>query len=105
MASDDRQSRRHFMRKVLAGATLAPLATAGFAAGGGTAELPLLNPGDPEAKKVKYIEDATQEKSATKGNNCGTCSSVPLRFRFIIAPRFHPADGAPIQTSAHPGNA
>lgn len=85
MASDDRQSRRQFMRKVLAGATLAPLATAAFAAGG-TAELPLLNPGDAEAKKVKYTEDATQEKSATKGNNCGTCALYEGTYKSTQGP-------------------
>jgi high potential iron-sulfur protein len=73
MTWDDKQSRRRFMRKVLAGAALAPLTTACLTASG-AADLPLLNPDDPEAKKVRYTEDASHEKSATKGNNCGTCA-------------------------------
>lgn len=85
MASDDKQSRRQFMQKVLVGAALAPLASASLAATG-TAELPLLNPGDPEAKKVKYTEDATQEKAATKGNNCGTCALYEGTYKSTQGP-------------------
>jgi hypothetical protein len=73
MGSDDSQSRRRFVRKLLLGAALVPLAavrpTTGHAA-----DLPLLSPDDPDAKKVKYTEDATKVKSAVKGNNCANCA-------------------------------
>lgn len=78
MTSGNNQSRRRFVGKLILGAALAPLATvrlpAGDAAEGHMADLPLLSTEDPAAKKVKYTEDATQEKSATKGNNCANCA-------------------------------
>src|SRR2546426_549920 len=63
MATDD--SRRRFLGKLILGATLAPLATVRLTASH-AADLPLLSPDDPEAKKVKYTEDATQAKRTTK---------------------------------------
>jgi hypothetical protein len=73
MASNDSQARRRFVGKLLLGAALVPLATMRPSAGR-AADLPLLSPDDPEAKKVKYTEDATKEKSATKGNTCANCA-------------------------------
>src|SRR6201999_880653 len=73
MASDDNQSRRQFLGKLVLGTALAPLACSRLALGA-TADLPLLSPEDPAAKKVKYTEDATKEKSAVKDNNCGNCA-------------------------------
>jgi hypothetical protein len=72
MASEQNQSRRKFVQKLMLGATLAPLAMARLTASQ-AANQPLLSPDDPAAKKVKYVEDATQEKSA-KGNTCSTCA-------------------------------
>jgi hypothetical protein len=73
MANEENPSRRRFMRKLLLGAALAPVATARFTVGH-AADLPLLSPQDPAAQKVKYTEDATQEKSAVKDNKCGNCA-------------------------------
>ena len=73
MASDNDSSRRHFVRKLLLGAALAPLATTRLSTSH-AADLPLLSPDDPEARKVKYTEVAAGDKSATKGNNCGNCA-------------------------------
>jgi hypothetical protein len=73
MAAHDNQSRRQFVRKLALGATLAPLAMARLTTSR-AADLPLLSPDDPAATKVKYTEDASSAKSATKGNNCATCS-------------------------------
>jgi High potential iron-sulfur protein len=73
MAAEEDSSRRQFMRKLVLGATLAPLATARLTTSR-AADLPLLSPDDPAAKKVKYTEDASTEKGATKGNNCATCA-------------------------------
>jgi hypothetical protein len=71
MTSDDRQSRRVFVRKLMLGAALAPLATV---RSGRAADLPLLSPDDPAAHKVKYLEDAGTQKGLTKGNTCATCA-------------------------------
>jgi hypothetical protein len=73
MAVEENPSRRQFVRKLVLGATLAPLAMVRLTTGR-AADLPLLSLDDPAARKVKYTEDATTEKSATKGNNCATCS-------------------------------
>ena len=73
MASNDSQSRRRFVGKLLLGAALVPLATVRPTTGH-AADLPLLSTDDPAAKKVRYTEDATTEKSAIKGNNCANCA-------------------------------
>lgn len=68
MTRDNGPTRRRF----LLGATLAPLALTRLETGR-AADQPLLSADDPAATKVKYIEDASKEKSA-KGNKCATCS-------------------------------
>src|ERR1700730_15742945 len=72
MASEENQSRRKFVQKLMLGATLAPLAVARLTASH-AADQPLLSPDDPAARKVKYVEDARKEKSA-KGNKCSNCA-------------------------------
>jgi hypothetical protein len=71
MSAEDNRTRRRFVQKLLLGATLTPLALARLSTSK-AADQPLLSPDDPAAVKVKYTEDATQEKSA-KGNKCATC--------------------------------
>jgi hypothetical protein len=73
MAAQEDSSRRRFIRKLLLGATFAPLAMARLTTSR-AADLPLLSPDDPAAKKVKYTEVASSDKGATKGNNCATCA-------------------------------
>lgn len=73
MTKRDDPSRRKLVRGLLLGVTLAPIAAARFTAVH-AADLPLLSPDDPAAKKVKYTEDATKEKSAIKDSTCATCS-------------------------------
>lgn len=73
MAAEENPSRRRFVRKLVLGAALAPLALTRLTTSR-AADLPLLSPDDPAAKKVKYTEDASSEKSATKGNTCATCA-------------------------------
>lgn len=70
MSAEDNRTRRRFVQKLLLG-SLAPLALARLSTSK-AADQPLLSPDDPAAVKVKYIEDATKEKSA-KGNKCATC--------------------------------
>jgi hypothetical protein len=72
MTRDYNPTRRRFVQKVLLGATLAPLALARLSPSRAAADQPLISPEDPAAVKVKYTEDATQEKTA-KGNKCSTC--------------------------------
>jgi hypothetical protein len=85
MASDDNQSRRRFVRKLLVGAALAPLATARLTTSEAT-ELPLLNPDDPDAKKVKYTENATTAKATAKDNNCGNCALYEGTYKSAQGP-------------------
>jgi len=66
MAAHDKQSRRQFVRKLALGATLAPLAMARLTTSR-AADLPLLSPDDPAAKKVKYTEDASSVKKPDEG--------------------------------------
>jgi hypothetical protein len=73
MAAEENPSRRQFVRKLVLGATLAPLALTRLTTSHAV-DLPLLSPDDPAAKKVKYTEDASTEKSATKGNKCANCA-------------------------------
>jgi High potential iron-sulfur protein len=37
------------------------------------ADTPLLSPDAPEAKKVKYVEDATKAQGAVSGSTCANC--------------------------------
>lgn len=73
MAAEENPSRRRFIRKLVLGATAAPLAMARLTTSR-AADLPLLSPEDPAAQKVKYIEDAGSNKSAAKSNSCATCA-------------------------------
>ena len=73
MAAEENPSRRRFVRKLVLGAALAPLALSRLTTSR-AADLPLLSPDDPAAKKVKYTEDASSQKSVSKGNTCATCA-------------------------------
>jgi len=74
MASQGNPSRRQLLRKLLLGATLAPLATVRLTGTQAAVDLPLLSPDDPAARKVRYTEEASREKSATKGSSCANCA-------------------------------
>jgi hypothetical protein len=71
MSSIDRPSRR----RVLQGFTLGAAAwclnkRAALAAD----SLPLLSPDAPEAKAVKYVEDASKAQGALPGSTCANCA-------------------------------
>ena len=74
MKSTERLARRRLLQNLTLGVPLLPLAllriTPGEAA---DAPLPLLSPDAPEAKAVKYVEDATQAQGALKGSTCANC--------------------------------
>lgn len=70
MNRDTSPSRRRLLQRLAIGLTVAagPLRTA-FAA-----PAPLLAVEAPEARAVKYVEDARQAKEAQPGSNCGNCA-------------------------------
>jgi High potential iron-sulfur protein len=62
-------SRRTLLKSLVLAAAAGSLASVEL----GAAEAPLIAEDDPEAKAVKYVEDATQAREAG-GNRCDTCS-------------------------------
>jgi hypothetical protein len=84
MASDDKPSRRQFVGKLLLGA-LTPLAVSRPTVSR-AADLPLLSPDDPEARKVKYTENASTAKGATKDSNCGNCALYEGTYKSTQGP-------------------
>lgn len=71
LSSPESESRRRLLRNIALAASLGTLASARLRAAG--EELPLLSVEDPQAKAVKYVEDARQAKEA-EGNTCANCS-------------------------------
>jgi hypothetical protein len=68
-----RSTRRRFLKRValaVAGAPAAALGLRQALAAGGT----LLNPADPAARAVKYVEDAKRAHNAPAANICGNCA-------------------------------
>ena len=63
-------ARRRLLRWLALAAPLAALAVKPPAR---AAAAPLLDPASPEAKAVKYVEDATQASGATPGSTCANC--------------------------------
>jgi High potential iron-sulfur protein len=72
MTRDQSLSRRRFLQRFAIGLSVAPLAAGplrcAFAAPG-----PLLSVNAPEARAVKYVENAKDAKGAQPGSNCGNC--------------------------------
>lgn len=64
--------RRRVLARLLMGASLAPLALL-HARRSQAADLPLLEPSSPAARKLKYVADASQAKALAKGNSCASC--------------------------------
>ena len=65
-------SRRRLLRRLALGALVAPLA-AGAWRTTRAASAPLLSVDAPEAKAVKYVENARDAHGAAPGNNCANC--------------------------------
>jgi High potential iron-sulfur protein len=72
MTSDDRLSRRRVLQGFALGVPLLPLAGAPLRKARG-AEPALLSPDAPEAKAVKYVEDASKAQGAVRGSTCANC--------------------------------
>jgi hypothetical protein len=72
MSEEVSLSRRRLLRRLALGACVAPLA-AGALRPTLAASAPLLSMDAPEAKAVKYVENAKDAPGATAGNNCANC--------------------------------
>ena len=66
-------SRRKLLTRLALGVGLAPLA-AGTVRPALAAAAPLLPVGAPEAKALKYVEDARQAKVTVPGSTCANCA-------------------------------
>lgn len=64
--------RRRLLTRLLMGASVAPLALLRTQRSQ-AADLPLLEPSSPAAKKREYVADASKAKALTKGNSCASC--------------------------------
>ena len=65
-------SRRLLLQRLALGASLTPL-LAGRMRRAIAAPAPLLSVDAPEAKAVKYVEDASKARGATPGSSCASC--------------------------------
>ena len=66
-------SRRRLLQRLLLGVSLAPVAAGGLRAAL-AAPAGLLQASAPEAKAVKYVENAKDAKGAAAGNTCANCA-------------------------------
>ncbi|HEY2339979.1 MAG TPA: high-potential iron-sulfur protein [Steroidobacteraceae bacterium] len=66
-------SRRRLLQRLAVGASVTPLAV-GALRSSFAASAPLLSVTAPEAKAVKYVEDAKDAQGAIAGSNCGNCA-------------------------------
>jgi hypothetical protein len=65
-------SRRQLLQRMALGVSLTPLVSGGLSRALASAG-PLLSVDAPEAKAVKYVEDAKKAKGAAPGSSCATC--------------------------------
>jgi hypothetical protein len=65
-------SRRRLLERVAIALSLVPAALRSLPAAF-AADAPLLSVSAPEAKAVKYVEDARQASGATAGSSCANC--------------------------------
>jgi hypothetical protein len=72
MSEEVSLSRRLLLRRLALGASVAPLA-AGALRPALAASAPLLSVDAPEAKAVKYVENAKDAPGASPGSNCANC--------------------------------
>jgi hypothetical protein len=64
-------ARRRLLQRLALGV---PLIALGVKPRARAAAAPLLDVTSPEAKAVKYVEDAVMASGATPGNNCASCA-------------------------------
>jgi len=73
MSEEFSRTRRRLLRRFALGVSLAPFAV-GRLRQSLAASAALLSVNAPEAKAVKYVEDAKDAQGATPGSNCGNCA-------------------------------
>ena len=73
MTSIARPSRRRVLQSLSLTLPLLPLATATVKSAFAADSPSLLSTAAPEAKAVKYVEDATQAQGAIPGSTCANC--------------------------------
>jgi hypothetical protein len=66
-------SRRQLLQRLTLAASFAPLAAGRLRAAFAAPPAALLSVSAPEAKAVKYVEDAKDAQGATPGSNCANC--------------------------------
>lgn len=72
MKSTDRLARRRMLQKLAMGVPFLPLALSRVSPSQAV-DAPLLSLDSPEAKKAKYVEDATRAQGALPGSTCANC--------------------------------
>ena len=72
MSEKSSLSRRRLLQRLALGVYLAPLAAAGLRESR-AASAPLLAVNSPEAKAVKYVENAKDAPGASPGSSCANC--------------------------------
>ena len=72
MSEDVSLTRRRLLQRLAAGAAVLPLAAGGMRRTL-AASAPLLSVEAPEAKAVKYVEDAKNAAGAAAGSKCANC--------------------------------
>ena len=71
MSEEISLSRRRLLRRLALGASVAPLVASALRPT--LAAAPLLSVDAPQAKAVKYVENARDAQGAGAGNNCANC--------------------------------
>ncbi len=72
MNEESSLSRRRLLQRLALGVCLAPLAAGGLRESR-AASAPLLSVNSPEAKAVKYVENAKEAAGASPGSSCANC--------------------------------
>lgn len=72
MSAEFSRSRRRLLQRLALGVSLGPLA-AGALRESRAAAAPLLSVDAPEAKAVKYVENAKDAHGASPGSSCANC--------------------------------
>jgi hypothetical protein len=73
MSEEVSLSRRRLLQRLALGASAAAPLAAGAWRKSFAASAPLLSVDAPEAKAVKYVENAKDAQGATPGSNCANC--------------------------------
>ena len=73
MSEEISLSRRRLLRRLTLAASVAPLAT-GLSRSALAGSAPLLSMDAPEAKAVKYVENAGSAQGAASGSSCANCA-------------------------------